>query len=96
MAETDKEAGQGPGESGVVVAANNYEKEEEGLQHCEVGLDEKFGLGQRLLECETVFLDQGTFLGAKIQFDLGVLAVTDSYFEVMAHTSSSSSEVMEA
>jgi hypothetical protein len=56
------------------MPANENEKEQEGLDHCEVGLDEKLGFGKCLLESEAVFLKEEVFLCAEIQFDLGMSA----------------------
>ena len=66
LGEADEEAGQRPGEPGVVMPTDEDEEEHESLDDCKVGLGEKLGLGKRLLDGEAVFVYQNAFLGAKV------------------------------
>jgi hypothetical protein len=55
LAEAEKEAGECPGKSTVVVAADEDKEEHQGLEDGEIGLGEKLGFGQRLFGGEAVF-----------------------------------------
>lgn len=78
LAEADEEGGEGPGESCVVVPADENEEKHESLDDGEIGFGKEFGPRQGLFHGEAVFLNEGGLLGTEIEFDLRVLGEASS------------------